>query len=122
MELQQFIEQTLVRIAKGIAGANKSLKEDSSLKDSGAVVSPAHIANVGLRPGAFGDKFERDCEPIVHLIQFDVAVTATSGTATSGGVGVKLAVVDLGTKGQSDRKDTNESRIKFGIPMVFPSV
>jgi hypothetical protein len=115
MELQQFIEQTLVQIARGIEGANKTLE------GSGAVVNPGNIADVGVSPPAFGLMRGQPCR-LVHLIQFDVAVTATSGTATAGGVGVKLAVVDLGTKGQSDRKDTNESRIKFGIPMVFPSV
>jgi hypothetical protein len=104
MELQQFIEQTLVQIAKGIEGANKALE------GSGAVVSPANVTRVGLRPGVFGEHSGNDAEPaIVHLIEFDVAVTATSGTATGGGIGVKLVVVDLGAKGQSDRKDTNDS-------------
>ncbi|HKM56730.1 MAG TPA: hypothetical protein VJY33_25220 [Isosphaeraceae bacterium] len=115
MDLQQFVEETLVQIAHGIMAANKALE------DTGAIVSPEKLMLVPPNRAADRNATTKPGNPPVHRVEFDVAVIALSSSATSGGAGVKLAVLDLGTKGESGRKDTSESRIKFSIPMIFPT-
>ena len=115
MDLQQFIEETLVQIAQGIVAAN------NALEGTGAIVSPEKLILVPPNKAAGRNASTKPGNPPVHRVEFDVAVIALSSSATSGGAGVKLAVLDLGTKGESGRKDTSESRIKFSIPMIFPT-
>lgn len=115
MELQQFIEETLVQIAQGIVAANKALES------TGAIVSPERLIRSFADKAAGRSPTTKPGDPPVHRVEFDVAVIVSSSSATSGGAGVKLAVVDLGTKGESGHKNTSESRIKFSIPMIYPT-
>jgi hypothetical protein len=65
-------------------------------------------------------KYDKDPHS-VHLIEFNVAVVATDGKETGGGVGLKvLGAVDLGAKGASSSKQSTESRLKFSIPVALP--
>jgi hypothetical protein len=58
---------------------------------------------------------------VVDEIEFDVAVTATEGTETKGGIGIMVGSIGLGAQGKSDRENTSVSRIRFRIPLVLPN-
>ena len=116
MDLQNFITQTLVQIAKGVEGAS------AELKDSSAIVNPRNVSGThNANSNVYGyldenKKFYR----AVQQIEFDVAVVASKGTETKGGIGIMVGSIGLGSHGKSDAENSSHSRIKFKIPMVFP--
>jgi len=57
---------------------------------------------------------------LVQTVEFDVAVTATEGTDTKGGIGVVAGVFALGSQGQSSEEISAVSRIKFSVPITLP--
>jgi len=58
---------------------------------------------------------------VVSFVEFDMAVTATEGKETKGGIGVVAGVFTLGSAGKSDAASGSESRIKFSVPLLLPT-
>jgi hypothetical protein len=111
MELKDFVSETLRQILGGVKEAQVFATEH------GGKVVPQRIAfrtDQGLQ---LWDK--QDGTPI-QMIEFDVAVTATEGTATKGGIGVFVGAIGLGSQGQSSATNQSVSRIKFTVPVQFP--
>jgi len=112
MDLQNFIKETLVQIVDGIADAQNSVEK------TGAIISPkvsenfAHKGLSGMLPVAG--------KPPATVVAFDVALTATEGTDTKGGIGVVAGIVNLGTTGQSSNENTSFSRVQFNVPVILP--
>ena len=109
MELKTFVSQTLVEILQGVKDAQVQAKQ------IGGKVSP--ISPFCTVP-ANGPSVEED-RP--QNIEFDVAVTTSSGKETSGGIGVYVGAVGLGSKGKSEASHESVSRIKFVVPVVLPT-
>ena len=95
MNLEEFIEETLRQIAKGVAAASDSLDEVE-----GAKVNP---------------KYQRDLVEIKQ-IDFDVAVTTVEGTTAGAGI----SVWGIGAKGDMKNESSIVSRIKFKVPLQLP--
>ncbi len=118
MELQQFITQSLVQIAKGVAEAQ------TELVGHGTLINP-EIEN--LFPSASGTPgnslgwAKADQKSPVFMVDFDVAVTALDGTSTKGGIGVVAGVFALGSQGQSSNQNTSVSRLQFKVPIKLRS-
>lgn len=112
MELKDFVARVLVDIVEGIREAQTTVGHED------ADVSPYLRGGVnvsgwkGLR-----DRLDRS----LHEVEFDVAVTATEGTGTRGGVGVVMGVVALGSRGESSRTSESVSRVKFSVPVRLPA-
>lgn len=118
MELKDFIKESLVQIADGINEANKSLE------DSNAIVNPKGILAYSESRKAYGRIKEDyiDKESLVEIVEFDVAVQAESGTETGGGIKLSIASIGVGTNASSQNSKSTESRIKFQIPMIYPTI
>ncbi|WP_217512934.1 trypco2 family protein [Vibrio metschnikovii] len=114
MNLEDFISQSLSQIARGIEKANKELEGSS------AFVSPEGVKGVKCESKYGSLHYLSDTWLEVSEISFDVAVTATSGTESGGGLGVSVGGINIGAKGKSNHGDTSESRIQFSVPMVLP--
>lgn len=56
-----------------------------------------------------------------HLIEFDVAVTTTGESKTGGGIGIFVGAVALGSKGESAKGSESVSRVRFAVPVVYPT-
>ena len=56
----------------------------------------------------------------MQAVKFDVAVTATEGTGTKGGIGVVAGVFALGSQEQSSAEVSAVSRLKFAVPIALP--
>ncbi len=111
MELKDFVSETLRQVLGGIKEAQ------SFASEHGGKIMPERIAfrtDQGLQ---LWDK--NDGTPI-HMIEFDVAVTTTEGTATKGGIGVFVGAIGLGSQGQSNASNQSVSRIKFSVPVQYP--
>ncbi|WP_428307691.1 hypothetical protein [Lacipirellula sp.] len=107
--LEEFISESLDQILNAVAVAQ------SRAKVMGAVVAPTLVARRGDAAELSDENWH-----IPTTVEFDVAVTATDGKATKGGIGVVAGLVSLGTTGQSEKLSETISRIKFSVPIFFP--
>ena len=117
MELREFVARSLSDIVQGVRDAQ------AQIADSGAQLNPT-LRNVftGSTSGGavLGWSHGQGGVPVL-LADFDVAVTATEGTQTQGGIGVVAGIVALGSKGQSDQASSSASRIRFSVPLLLPT-
>ena len=121
MDLKDFVSETLLQIIQGVTEAQKTAMQHGAYinaPDSGASSLPTAVKKRDAEYLKIGtnDFFFRE----VQVIEFDVAVTATSGTETKGGIGVAAGIIGLGSSGKSDSSSETVNRIKFKIPVVFP--
>lgn len=121
MELKEFVKASLCQIAEGILEASEALKKTN------AIVNPDNIIVNSEQSQAYGRTRppREDVPPpdsrIVEKVEFDVAISVQEGTATNAGLKVAIMSVGLGAGGESRSNSGYESRIKFSIPMVFPT-
>ncbi|MCZ4305942.1 hypothetical protein O4G98_14505 [Zoogloeaceae bacterium G21618-S1] len=116
MELRDFVAQTLTEIAEGVVRAQETLTP------IGAKVNPqmSRVFSKGEKNyEAFGWANGEGANPVL-LVSFDVAVTASEGRKTKGGIGVVTGIVSLGSSGATDRNDTAVSRLSFKVPLLLP--
>ena len=111
MKLEDFISQTLREILVGIKQAQAFAEENG-----GEIVPP----KIRFRTDQGLQLYDQTDGTPVEKIEFDVAVTATEGTSTKGGIGVFVGAVGLGSQGQSNASNQSVSRIKFSVPVMFP--
>ncbi len=60
--------------------------------------------------------------PLVHLVEFDMAIQAQRGTEAGGGV--KLSIASIGIGGDTKTRDSQgtQLRLKFSIPIFCPTL
>lgn len=114
MELQEFIKESLVQIVRGVEGAVEALE------DTTAIISPSRYHCTEHHAFKYEQQENRKYRRSVQLVDFDVAVSASEGKETKGGIGVVVASFTLGTTGKSDATSGTVSRIKFRVPIVLP--
>lgn len=117
MDLKEFIRESLVQIARGIQEAN------DALKDTDAIVNPNGIQAYPTEAKAYGriDPRFKDTDSLVHLVSFDVALHAETGTEAGGGLKLSIASVGIGANGKTKDSESTESRVKFEIPVKYPT-
>lgn len=111
MNLQEFIRTALAEIVAGVAEARTEAKAHGASIGSNRLYGHLKEAKVVT------DANDRP----VSQVEFDIALTEASGTNTKGGIGVFLGSVGLGSQGASHGESSSHSRIKFSVPIVFPS-
>lgn len=110
MELKDFVAESIKQIIDGVNDAS------GHAKANGAVVNPQRWgwnSNVQV-------KYDQKTGAAIETIEFDVAVTASEGAATKGGIGVFMGAVNLGSQGESENSNSSVSRLKFSVPIVLP--
>ncbi|MDO9165059.1 MAG: hypothetical protein Q7U13_03035 [Rhodoferax sp.] len=111
MDLQEFIKKALVDIVAGVADAREEAQKQGATIGSNPVYGHLREAKI------ITDKSERP----VSNVEFDIALAEANAKDTKGGIGVFLGTVGLGTQGASHGESSSHSRIKFSVPIVFPS-
>ena len=121
MDLKDFVKESIVQIAKGIEEAN------TELSDLDAMVNPRYVRSHSDSSQPYGRTKERDSNfknpdsRVIEKVEFDVAVVAESGQQGSAGAKLSIASIGIGTEGKKESSNKSESRIKFSIPVVYPS-
>ena len=101
---------------RGIAAASKALE------DTNAHINPQNVHVNGETRQNYGRLDPKGkYNPVVELVEFDVAVHASEGTETNGKIGISVGSIGLGAGGKSQESNRSESRIKFKIPVAFPT-
>lgn len=117
VELKDFIKATLLDIASAI-------KEAQQEAPTGAIVAPVISKHGQEIPDVYWD--DDHGVSIVSFIEFDVAVSASSGSSRSDdkaiGIQVIEAVLGFAQKEHASESDSSQniSRIKFSVPIVYP--
>lgn len=111
MNLKDFIAETLAQIVDGVKEAQ------SRAAQVGATINPpiSTEASLAIKHGIVYARGEA-----AQFVQFDVALTATEGSGTKGGIGVVVGAFTLGSTGQSQTENSSLSRVKFSVPLVLP--
>ncbi|MGG7056414.1 hypothetical protein [Nitrosomonas sp. ANs5] len=116
MNLKEFVSESIIEITDGIIDAQSRI----SSKD--AQVAP-EIETLFTKSQTGGSNLALGWDKngnLVHTLEFDVAVTASEGAETKGGIGVVAGVFALGSQGKSESNNQSISRLKFRIPISFP--
>ena len=113
MSLQDFVSETLKQVIGGIIVAQ------DFVKDKGAYINPSHLSATGA--GRDKRLFHSETGTFPDVFEFDVAVTTVKGTGTQGGIGVFVGAIAVGSQGKSESSSSSVSRIKFSVPVAFPS-
>lgn len=120
MNLKEFIKGTITEISSAISECN------AELTDNCTIVNPRNVHGsdrdfekvYGYLVKETGEKkFRRP----VHLVNFDVAVTATDKTGTKGGIGIAVGSIGLGAQGKSEAENVSFSKLTFSIPVALPN-
>ena len=99
VDLEKFVETTLVNIYNGIVEANNSIHGKNSTNDN----------TYGLAPGQDRSKGEG--------IEFDLLLSVKSSSSNSGDAGVTLKVLLLKGNSNSTKQFENASRVKFTVSL-----
>jgi hypothetical protein len=111
MNLQEFIKTALADIIAGVADARAEAKKHGANVGSNRVYGYLKEAKV------ITDEKDRP----VTTVEFDIALAEGNAKDTRGGIGVFLGSVGLGSQRGSHDESSSRSRIKFSVPIVFPS-
>lgn len=112
MELKSFVTQALCDVVQGVLDAQTSLGENGKYINPQLATEQGPLEKQGQQVSIYGQR--------VQQVEFDVAVTATEGTGTKGGIGVVAGMLALGSQGQSSAEQSNASRIKFSVSICLP--
>jgi len=106
MELKDFIKGTLTEIIEAVT------EVQAAVKPSGAMINPREYGRDVRTTTNDGAS--------IYQIDFDIAVTVSDTSGAKGGIGVFVAGIGLGTKGETAESNVSQNRIKFQIPISYP--
>jgi len=112
MELQQFVTTALKQIVDGVTEAQEAMEGDGE-------VNP-HLWNQLRAEAAKHGILESNAGKWVHMVEFDVAVTAGESSGKKGGIGVMVGSVGIGSQRAQNTESTTVSRLRFSIPVAYP--
>lgn len=112
MDLKSFITSTLTDIVQGIVDAQKNTKKDK------AIINP-----IGLKYNSskLTDQGYTVDGKVSQNIDFDLAITIETGVSASGNIKVTSGIFNVGTDGKIANQKNINNRIKFSVPILYPS-
>lgn len=108
MDLKEFTTQTLVQIVEGAIEANAQLSRSNSFVPT--------TDTLGCPKDELEARWEK---PLMHNVDFDVAITTIESDGKSGGAGIRVASLALGGNIESKIENQTISRVKYSIPIVI---
>jgi len=106
VNLDDFVRETLLAIIRGVRQAQEKAPEH------GATINP--VPHRGAVHSAIAGGTE------MQSVEFDVAVSASEGTQTEGGIAVAAAILAVGSMGLSKHESGSLSRVRFTVPIGLP--
>lgn len=111
MELKQFISSTLTEILQGVSDAQNKIKGDSSSTYICPVSESYNLKSEKLLGYITG------LDNPIYPVEFDIAIVATDEGNAGGGI----KVLGTGADAKLAYSNTESSRIKFIVPIAFPT-
>jgi hypothetical protein len=120
MDLADFVQTTLRQILEGVSRAQQAAQGQGKHSARGGEVNPSIMYSADHAPK--GKYYATTGRNLVHFVQFDVAVTTESADNASGEGKITVLGVGVAGEGSVASKDTIASRIKFEVPITFPTL
>jgi hypothetical protein len=116
MDLKDFVKQTIAQLSQAIVDSN------SDLKPLGTIVNPANVVIQPDKKFPFYGELVPDQKElrIVHLIEFDVAITTSESKEKGGDISIKVASIGIGGEGKKQSEYDVNSHISFKLPVALP--
>jgi hypothetical protein len=113
MELDKFIKDALVEIAKGVEGAKSEVEQLGGKvnPEATSVIEAIHARRKNLEPTSYKPE---------QLIEFDIGLQIIEESNVGGEGKVKVLSFSVGANGSSTDTLKSEHRIKFSVPMQLP--
>jgi hypothetical protein len=111
MELGEFVRDALVQLVSGVSAAQRDAAA------SGARIAP----QVRISMDSTGLLEEGTNRPL-HLVEFDIAITATEEKGKSAKIGVLSAALSIGGEGHAGKHSELVSRVRFRVPIAYPTL
>lgn len=110
LSLDQFVSLAITEITNGVRQAAQELQKEDVL------INPTTTAKNVVQLGSINDNRQ------VQHIYFDLTVTAVSNQKADAGIQIRvLNYFNAGGKIADGTNNTTTSRIKFSIPVSFPT-
>jgi len=113
VSLKDYVKSTLVQLVMGV----KEAQDEKSVKATNARIAPTGIhytpvsENVVFVPG----------RGLIQRVEFDVAISSSKTKTGGAKAGINVTVVEARIGGELDTTKTTENRVKFTVPVLFPS-
>jgi alpha-L-fucosidase len=112
MELKDFIKHTISSISIAIA------ESQEDLKDKGVIINPERTS--ASKTGEL--LLSKDGDRFVQNIEFDVLVGIEDSIKGNGKAGINIIpLINIGGGLSAESTTQNQQRIKFKIPIAFPT-
>ncbi len=108
MELKEFITTAITEIIGGVLDAQEVLGANKK-----------HV-NPRVEGGAVTTRMQASEGRMIESVEFDVAVTVTTGKGAKGGIGVVAGPFAIGSQAHSNAENIAVSRLKFSVPITLP--
>lgn len=112
-DLEKFVSSALVQITRAVKNSSEEVKL------SGGVVAPR--VRGGASTAAQAGHLRSPRRVPVTLVDFDIAVTISESNDKEAKIGVLSGVFNAGTETKADTAIEHISRMKFSVPIEFPS-
>ncbi|UTZ23041.1 hypothetical protein HB760_01520 [Vibrio campbellii] len=116
MQLDEYIKETLVQIAKGVKDAS------DEVETLGGKVNPArdHTEHQAHASGQLSSKTIKK-RPNKQTIKFDIALQVKESSGVDASAKAKLAVLSIGGGAKSHDESHTAHRVQFEIPVDLPT-
>ena len=115
MELKEFISAALTQIVEGAEQAQANVEKYGAAVNPGGYFSIEGEKNYVRYGGTHGSPM-----PLCN-VHFDLNVTTSSNSNSSGGVRVLLGAVNIGGNETSRESSGTSNRISFNVSVLCPS-
>jgi len=116
MELNKFVQHSIISIMQGLKGAQEVLKKESCAIVCPKLFNPYKHGNSNQYIG------ENQDGRGISSIEFDVAVEASKDSEKGGGISVLTGLFGGDAKVNSSQAEKLASRIRFQIPVCYPDI
>ncbi len=118
MNLQTFVKETLIQLAKGIREAQ------GALQDTGAMIAPREVWTPDASSHAIVFSAPRKSNDVgrpISMVEFDVSVTVEEKKGKGAEIRVGSGSIGFGIFGRKSLTDQTTSRVKFTVPVALPA-
>lgn len=113
MDVQTFVREALIQIARAVDDAERELG------NTAAIVNPKGVhtwVKEGIATTQYVEGFKGS---LVQPVEFDVEVFAEHASSADGGAKLQVGFVSLGGKGEASDRRGSASRIRFTVPLLL---
>jgi len=112
MQLKDFVKNAISSISLAI------IESKDELKDKGVIVNPEKT-----EIGKSGERLLRnDGWRYIQNLEFDILISVEDKSLNEGNAGLKVAgILNIGIGGNDEVSNQNQNRLKFSIPVAFPT-